>query len=60
VQHAAAGTTVISCSSLHSIAKLSQFAAWIPKHAGMLAEIHLTAPEASSDGLSARDYATAA
>jgi hypothetical protein len=60
VQHAAAGTTVINCSSLHSIAKMSQIAAWIPKHAGMLAEIHLTTPETGRDGLSAEDYATAA
>jgi hypothetical protein len=60
VQHAAAGTTVINCSSLHSIAKLSQFAAWISKHAGMLAEIHLTTPRADIDGLCKRDYATAA
>jgi hypothetical protein len=45
---------------LHSIAKLSQFAAWIPKHAGMLAEIHLTTPENDCSHLSAQEYATAA
>ncbi|KAF6257928.1 hypothetical protein COO60DRAFT_1168827 [Scenedesmus sp. NREL 46B-D3] len=60
VQQAAAGTTVIDLRSLHSIAKLSQFAAWIPRHAGMLAEVSLTLPQTEDDGLSTQHYATAA
>ncbi|WIA29600.1 hypothetical protein OEZ86_012090 [Tetradesmus obliquus] len=60
VQQAAAGTTIIDLHSLHSIAKLSQFAAWIPRHAGMLAELFLTVPQSGCEGLSAESYATAA
>jgi hypothetical protein len=60
VQQAAAGTTTIDLPSLHNIAKLSQFAAWFPKHAGMLAELHLSVPQYETAGLSPRNYATAA
>jgi hypothetical protein len=60
VQQAAAGTTIIDLRSLHSIAKLSQFAAWIPRHAGMLVEICLTVPQTACEGLSVENYATAA